>query len=124
MKKLGVNLICAMIPSKKLRGNIRTYFSTDKTDNQTKKIKCIMEDIYTRARDDLSRKMSLVANDDVWRIPNGVKFYLPLYPWDFIQRVIAESDDFYEIYMLRSLREYIPNNAVILDIGANIGNHS
>ena len=52
------------------------------------------------------------------------KFYVPNYPIDFIQSEIVNAGAFYEIGILQKLRPYIRENAVILDIGANIGNHS
>lgn len=55
---------------------------------------------------------------------NGVRFFLPNYPEDFIQRLIVERHDYFEGDTLRKLDSYIPEDAVILDIGANIGNHT
>jgi FkbM family methyltransferase len=52
------------------------------------------------------------------------KFYVPNYPTDFIQSEIVDDGTFYEIDVLEKLQPYIKKNAVILDIGANIGNHS
>jgi FkbM family methyltransferase len=72
----------------------------------------------------LSRKQFLVSNGNVWQFLNGVKIHLPYYPWDFIQKTIGNTNDFYERDILRSLNHYLPTNATILDIGANIGNHS
>jgi FkbM family methyltransferase len=73
----------------------------------------------------LCRKMSLIKNDDIWMLPCGVKFYLPLYPYgSYIQKNIADTADFAYRKDLDFLAQYVPDNAVILDIGANIGNHS
>ncbi|MCR4555367.1 MAG: FkbM family methyltransferase [Alphaproteobacteria bacterium] len=52
------------------------------------------------------------------------KLYVPNYPDDFIQSLIVNRGTFYEIEFLEELQPYIKKNAVILDIGANIGNHS
>ncbi len=52
------------------------------------------------------------------------KFYVPNYPTDLIQSIIVDNGTFYEIDVLKKLQPYIKKNAVILDIGANIGNHS
>jgi len=52
------------------------------------------------------------------------KFYVPNYPIDFIQSEIVDKWKFFEEDILRELQPYIKKNAVILDIGANIGNHS
>lgn len=54
----------------------------------------------------------------------NVRFYVPNYPCDYIQREIVENNRFYEEDLLKFLDNYIPNNAIIFDIGANIGNHS
>lgn len=67
------------------------------------------------------RKMSMV--DDTWRI-NNVNFYVPNYPYDYVQSQIVNNNQFYEQTILEELDSYIPNAATILDIGANIGNHS
>jgi FkbM family methyltransferase len=73
----------------------------------------------------LCRKMSLTKNEDIWTLPCGVKFYLPLYPYgSYIQRAIADTTDFAYRKDLDFLAQYIPDDAVILDVGANIGNHS
>jgi len=52
------------------------------------------------------------------------KLYVPNYPVDFIQSMIVDRRKFFESDILQELRTYIKKNAVILDIGANIGNHS
>ena len=54
----------------------------------------------------------------------SAKFYVPNYPIDLIQSEIVENSTFYEIDLLIELQPYIKKNAVVLDIGANIGNHS
>lgn len=51
-------------------------------------------------------------------------FYLPNYPKCHIQNKIYNDADFYEHIYLDKLSKYLPDNAVIIDIGANIGNHS
>lgn len=55
---------------------------------------------------------------------NLAKFYVPNYPTDLIQSEIVDNGTFFEIDLLKELQPYIKKNAVILDIGANIGNHS
>ncbi len=54
----------------------------------------------------------------------SAKFYVPNYPVDLIQSEIVDDGTFYEIDVLEKLQPYIKKNAVILDIGACIGNHS
>ena len=65
----------------------------------------------------------LLMENRPWQI-NKTKFYLPLYPIDWIQRYIVDNNCYFEQDELKKLDNYIPKNAVILDIGANIGNHT
>lgn len=73
---------------------------------------------------DLGRKLTLQKNNDIWEMTNGIKFFLPHFPYDFISKNIVVFNDFFEADILKTLDKYIPQNAVIIDIGANIGNHS
>ncbi|MDR2165737.1 MAG: FkbM family methyltransferase [Zoogloeaceae bacterium] len=57
-------------------------------------------------------------------LPCGVKFYVPMYPADRIQCDQVERRRFFEQDILDDLSRYIPDAAVILDVGANTGNHS
>ncbi len=52
------------------------------------------------------------------------KFYVPNYPIDCIQSMIVDTKNFFEHDILQKLQPYMKGNLVILDIGANIGNHS
>ncbi|MCL2629724.1 MAG: FkbM family methyltransferase [Alphaproteobacteria bacterium] len=52
------------------------------------------------------------------------KMYVPNFPTDEIQRNIVLTENFYENKILQDLSRYLDKNSVILDIGANIGNHS
>lgn len=67
-------------------------------------------------------------NGDVYSIRNGqVKFFLPnleLTHGEFIQNRIFLEQDYFEIKHLSKIKKYINNNAIILDVGANIGNHT
>lgn len=73
-----------------------------------------------RASNDISNKLSLDNIVDI-----GVaKFFVPNYPIDLIQSHIVDCKTFFENYILQELQSYIKKDAVILDIGANIGNHS
>ena len=69
----------------------------------------------------ISHKLSL-KNDIT--ICQNVRFYVPNYPSDYIQREIVEKNKFYEEEILKYLDSFIPDNSIIFDIGANIGNHS
>lgn len=52
-----------------------------------------------------------------------IKFYLP-YHNDHVERSIIMSNNFYEIQMLEDIKKRIGLNKVIVDVGANIGNHT
>jgi FkbM family methyltransferase len=54
----------------------------------------------------------------------NVRFYVPFFPTDVIQRIQVASGAFYENIVLNRLAHYIPFNAIIFDIGSNIGNHA
>ncbi|MDM5157399.1 FkbM family methyltransferase [Bacillus sp. DX1.1] len=43
---------------------------------------------------------------------------------DYIGRIISSTKDYYEKEALEYFSDYIPENGVIYDIGANIGNHT
>ncbi|MCR5536690.1 MAG: FkbM family methyltransferase [Succinivibrio sp.] len=52
-------------------------------------------------------------------------FYLPDLPRDLIQRLIVLNSSFYKIDVLEAVRQkYLKPGMKIVDIGANIGNHS
>lgn len=53
-----------------------------------------------------------------------VRLYLPQYETDYIQHWIVNYADFFEYDELEHLRGIIGQNKDILDIGANIGNHT
>ena len=51
------------------------------------------------------------------------KIYIPMYKEDFIQGCVSVGA-YYETDFLEETRKYLPTKPVILDIGANIGNHT
>lgn len=53
----------------------------------------------------------------------GVCFYLPNCYEDLIQTLIIENE-FFDFAVLKDIQKFIKADSVILDIGANIGNHS
>ena len=55
---------------------------------------------------------------------NNTKFYVPNYPYDLIQTTIVDSGSFFEIDILKKLDPYLNEDSIILDVGANIGNHT
>lgn len=65
----------------------------------------------------------LAMKDNIWQI-NKTKFYTPLYPVDFIQKHLVDKNEFFEQHLLKELDQYLPEDAIILDLGANIGNHT
>lgn len=70
-------------------------------------------------------KNQLILNgESAVKLKNGIKVNVPNQLEDVIQRTIVMNKDFYELEILKFLDQFIPHNAVILDIGANIGNHT
>lgn len=65
-----------------------------------------------------------LTEDCTLELQDGTKIYAPNMMEDHIQRRLALNLDFYEKEILGELDEYFPENATILDVGANIGNHS
>lgn len=67
-------------------------------------------------------------NENQYSIRNGtVTFYLPdldLVNGEFIQNRIFLEQNYFEIFHLSQIKKYVRKNAVILDIGANLGNHT
>jgi FkbM family methyltransferase len=52
------------------------------------------------------------------------EIFLPNYDTDFLQRQIRFLSQPYEIKMLQDMASRLNNDSVVLDVGANIGNHS
>ncbi|WP_068081021.1 FkbM family methyltransferase [Polycladidibacter stylochi] len=57
-------------------------------------------------------------------LDDGSRFYLENPLEDCIERHIASKHRYYEIGILEDLKGFIPEGAVVVDGGANIGNHS
>ena len=72
--------------------------------------------------DSIMNKMSISA-DSVINIDN-LKLFIPNAPRDILQNEILQNVQFYEIDLLRQLDKYLSTDSVIIDIGANIGNHT
>ncbi|NMJ43195.1 FkbM family methyltransferase [Roseomonas sp. JC162] len=53
-----------------------------------------------------------------------VSMYLPSAVTDLIQRSILTSGTFFEAHMLSEIRRLLPPRPVVIDAGANIGNHT
>ena len=52
------------------------------------------------------------------------KFYLPNYPVDSISQCMVGPKDYWDRMALNLINKYLPDGAVILDIGANVGSHT
>ncbi|MDR2528929.1 MAG: FkbM family methyltransferase [Synergistaceae bacterium] len=144
IKKTLVQLLCNFIPPKQLRRKVRNAMMArvageDSMDQREKFIKpepqlelCGKLDelckIHLRKQEEyhveLCKKMELQRNGDVYELPSRIKFYVPFYPWDAGANSIVNGRDFHERAFLERLKKYIPANAVVLDIGANIGNYA
>lgn len=69
-------------------------------------------------------KQSIAQNGNIIDVL-GVKFYVPYYPIDWIQRFLVETGKFFkQDDVLDESVKYLDKNSVVLDIGANIGNHT
>ena len=71
--------------------------------------------------DILFKKISMPNH--IWQI-GDIRFFVPNYPLDLIQKDIVDSNHFYEQDILEDLLQFMPENPVICDIRANIGNHT
>lgn len=61
--------------------------------------------------------------DSIMQIQNA-RFYLPNFPMDCIQKTIALTQNYWDTMALNIINKYLPDEAVVLDIGANIGSHT
>lgn len=61
--------------------------------------------------------------DNIYDI-RGTKFYLPDTQTDCIQASIRLSNDYWDMPAHHKINQFLIDNAIILDIGANIGSHT
>ena len=61
--------------------------------------------------------------EEIHQISNS-KFCLPAKDVDLIQSIIFGNKNYWDIALLKKVDNLLPDNAVILDVGANIGNHT
>lgn len=54
----------------------------------------------------------------------SIRMHLPYAATDAVQRIILLSNTFYETHQMAAARRFISPGAVIVDAGANIGNHT
>lgn len=69
--------------------------------------------------DEIEQQNFIYENENI-----GGKIYLPYLRIDAIQKLIVRNENYYEREILDVLRTYLPACATILDVGANIGNHT
>ena len=110
MKKIFSKLFRKIVKSEASRSRIKRLVIPRFAINENKKI---LDQIVNY----LSMKESVYHLGDL-------KIYVPNYMKDAIQTYIVDNNQFYESYLLNVVDSYIPNNAIIVDVGANIGNHS
>lgn len=84
-----------------------------------------IEQVEVKSRDYLFRiTKELVIKDEITEV-QGVKFYVPFYSIDLIQRVLVETGLFFEQRdILEPLNKYLNEESIVFDAGANIGNHT
>src|SRR5687767_12439476 len=73
------------------------------------------------------QRLALLGPDKVHRFvfeDKEVFFYLPDAAVDRIQHIILSRSTFFEAGLLSKVRSRIPPGSTILDVGANIGNHT
>ena len=87
---------------------------------QTEKVLDKTEKVIEKHKQ-LAMKMSM--KDDIF-IKDNVKFYVPNYAVEKMQTKIVDKNKFYKQKKLQELDEFLPHNAVIIDVGANIGNET
>lgn len=77
-------------------------------------------------KQNLLSKMGVLENNIFSFLYNDIiiKFYLPLILTDSLQQSILDNGFFYESSLLTKVKDFIPENAIIIDAGGNIGNHS
>ncbi|HBH26900.1 MAG TPA: hypothetical protein DDX54_05815 [Rhodospirillaceae bacterium] len=62
--------------------------------------------------------------DALTELSTGARFYMPNRIQDEIQRHIALRRNYYESSLLNKVNEFVPHGGSVIDIGANIGNHT
>ena len=67
--------------------------------------------------------MITIEQDKIFSIQEA-KFYLPNFPTDCISSCIVHGNNYWDYHALLLIDQYLPENAVILDIGANVGSHT
>lgn len=90
-------------------------------------IKKIMETRWQIISAIIEHKKRKDHKDHIFSIPfdNDImaKFYLPL-EGEVIEQHLIVTNSFFEHENLRIIQDYLPKQCTIIDVGANIGNHS
>jgi FkbM family methyltransferase len=71
--------------------------------------------------DYIINKLSLA--DEIVEL-KGARFWVPNAPRDLIQNIQLSQASFFELDLLREIDKLLNENSVVLDIGANVGNHT
>lgn len=112
-----------MINFKELLSNITEYgFDAVVLSSDYKFVKQYKDYFELIHQQTIQIKRKLAIKNNIWQ-RGKFKFYVPNYPLDFIQNIQVE-EGFFEEKILESLNKYISCESVILDIGANVGNHA
>lgn len=94
-------------------------------------MKTILKKLFkpiTGRLDAINNKLDLIINkisleDEIIEL-NGARFWVPNAPRDTLQNYQLSNLTFFEHEILKDLDQYLNSESVILDLGANIGNHS
>ena len=127
VKKLEQQIIITILGIKIIHNSANNKIRTEKypfeSEHILKKLEMIEKEIAERnALEQMKLNTSLIKNDR-FPIVNSI-IYVPDYPSDYIQRTIVHTGNFYEIKDLKYLDKFLDKTSVILDVGANIGNHT
>ncbi len=91
-------------------------------DSVIKRMKCfrILDEDIKR----ITYYQHLSRNNFIIELYDGVKLFVPYGYRDGVQYHIVDTLNYYERQILDDVSDHIPENAVIYDVGAMIGNHS
>lgn len=83
-----------------------------------------MQHLLNELRNEMQMlKIKASLQDGAAQIRNS-RIWLPNFPMDVIQRVIIMSNNYWDMSGLEIINKHLVEDAVIVDIGANIGSHS
>ncbi len=111
-----------MIKKKKLKERIIRAVIAKPLNSILKRIETVQdfrEDIHK-----ITYWQYLSSNNFIVELYDGGKLYVPHFYRDGVQYRIVDTLNYYEREILDDVSGYIPDNAVVYDVGAMIGNHS